>query len=217
MSTPAMMPYVEAPPLARTPSASSPFVQKLCARLSSGQTPVTLAVTPEIDADVRYCFQNVERKIARDGGSIQHGWQIWEVPGLWLEAEFHAVWRTPDGQLVDITPKGDSTSHILFLPDTRRIYEGQQVNNEYLPISKDPRVQEVIRIKDEKFELLDRGVRASQEYVQLDEADSLEYVRCGRAEQSLLAQLVRPKSLKLGRNDPCFCGSGRKYKRCCGS
>ncbi|MBL1321237.1 MAG: SEC-C domain-containing protein [Methylophaga sp.] len=22
---------------------------------------------------------------------------------------------------------------------------------------------------------------------------------------------------KTGRNDPCYCGSGRKYKKCCGS
>ncbi|HQS84070.1 MAG TPA: SEC-C metal-binding domain-containing protein [Alphaproteobacteria bacterium] len=22
-------------------------------------------------------------------------------------------------------------------------------------------------------------------------------------------------SNKLGRNDPCFCGSGKKYKKCC--
>jgi len=21
---------------------------------------------------------------------------------------------------------------------------------------------------------------------------------------------------KIGRNDPCFCGSGNKYKKCCG-
>jgi len=24
------------------------------------------------------------------------------------------------------------------------------------------------------------------------------------------------KSLKIGRNDPCICGSGKKYKKCCG-
>jgi preprotein translocase subunit SecA len=24
------------------------------------------------------------------------------------------------------------------------------------------------------------------------------------------------KSSKVGRNDPCICGSGKKYKRCCG-
>ncbi|HKG77504.1 MAG TPA: SEC-C metal-binding domain-containing protein, partial [Beijerinckiaceae bacterium] len=21
---------------------------------------------------------------------------------------------------------------------------------------------------------------------------------------------------KVGRNDPCFCGSGKKFKKCCG-
>jgi uncharacterized protein YecA (UPF0149 family) len=24
-------------------------------------------------------------------------------------------------------------------------------------------------------------------------------------------------AVKIGRNDPCPCGSGRKYKRCCGT
>ncbi len=27
-------------------------------------------------------------------------------------------------------------------------------------------------------------------------------------------ELIKPK--KIGRNDPCFCGSGKKYKKCCG-
>jgi uncharacterized protein len=26
----------------------------------------------------------------------------------------------------------------------------------------------------------------------------------------------RPAGRKIGRNDPCYCGSGKKYKRCCG-
>jgi SWIM/SEC-C metal-binding protein len=25
------------------------------------------------------------------------------------------------------------------------------------------------------------------------------------------------KAVKVGRNDPCPCGSGRKYKKCCGA
>jgi preprotein translocase subunit SecA len=29
-------------------------------------------------------------------------------------------------------------------------------------------------------------------------------------------QPVRAKSDKVGRNDPCPCGSGKKYKKCCG-
>ncbi len=30
------------------------------------------------------------------------------------------------------------------------------------------------------------------------------------------AQPVRAQSKKIGRNDPCPCGSGKKYKKCCG-
>ena len=26
-----------------------------------------------------------------------------------------------------------------------------------------------------------------------------------------------PKTEKIGRNDPCSCGSGKKYKKCCGA
>jgi len=32
-----------------------------------------------------------------------------------------------------------------------------------------------------------------------------------------LAQLRAERRVKLGRNDPCPCGSGHKYKRCCGA
>ena len=28
---------------------------------------------------------------------------------------------------------------------------------------------------------------------------------------------IRNESQKTGRNDPCPCGSGKKYKHCCGS
>ena len=30
-------------------------------------------------------------------------------------------------------------------------------------------------------------------------------------------QLAQPTEPKVGRNAPCPCGSGKKYKRCCGS
>ena len=33
-------------------------------------------------------------------------------------------------------------------------------------------------------------------------------------EQKKSGTIVKPK--KIGRNDPCPCGSGKKYKQCCG-
>jgi preprotein translocase subunit SecA len=31
------------------------------------------------------------------------------------------------------------------------------------------------------------------------------------------ADPVRREGKKVGRNDPCPCGSGKKYKKCCGA
>jgi uncharacterized protein YecA (UPF0149 family) len=37
----------------------------------------------------------------------------------------------------------------------------------------------------------------------------------GHKESELKTQTV-VKEVKVGRNDPCPCGSGKKYKKCCG-
>jgi hypothetical protein len=36
-----------------------------------------------------------------------------------------------------------------------------------------------------------------------------------RASEGRVETLRAPAAVKLGRNDPCPCGSGRKYKKCC--
>ena len=35
-------------------------------------------------------------------------------------------------------------------------------------------------------------------------------------DDSVAAKPVQRKTAKVGRNDPCPCGSGKKYKNCCG-
>jgi uncharacterized protein YecA (UPF0149 family) len=38
------------------------------------------------------------------------------------------------------------------------------------------------------------------------------------AAESATKTVVAPRSVtKVGRNDPCPCGSGKKYKKCCGA
>ncbi|KAF1026132.1 MAG: Protein translocase subunit SecA [Burkholderia plantarii] len=37
------------------------------------------------------------------------------------------------------------------------------------------------------------------------------------AKQRLLTQTIRRDAPKVGRNDACSCGSGKKYKKCCGA
>ena len=62
-----------------------------------------------------WCSDGVAEKIKADGGDIAFGWTIWEWPNVLWTAEFHAVRRSPDGQLIDITPKPKRESRILFV------------------------------------------------------------------------------------------------------
>ena len=36
------------------------------------------------------------------------------------------------------------------------------------------------------------------------------------SQTSKQAQVVKTEEQKIGRNDPCHCGSGKKFKHCCG-
>jgi uncharacterized protein len=38
----------------------------------------------------------------------------------------------------------------------------------------------------------------------------------GQPDVSTRGPEPRHANVKIGRNDPCSCGSGKKYKRCCG-
>ncbi len=51
-----------------------------------------------------------------------------------------------------------------------------------------------------------------------DTVKEMEWWACFRAPEPRRTVKVRTKKqTKVGRNDPCPCGSGKKYKRCCGS
>jgi preprotein translocase subunit SecA len=37
-----------------------------------------------------------------------------------------------------------------------------------------------------------------------------------RGEETTSQAPIKREVKKIGRNDPCTCGSGKKYKKCCG-
>jgi preprotein translocase subunit SecA len=57
---------------------------------------------------------------------------------------------------------------------------------------------------------------AQEELEHEDKSDQLQYSGGGE-EESGSNQPYRRKERKVGRNEPCPCGSGRKYKKCCGA
>jgi SEC-C motif-containing protein len=61
----------------------------------------------------------------------------------------------------------------------------------------------------------------SEDGVQQDHHELATFSRAGGAWHFVTGEMVRPKPVvrdapKVGRNDPCPCGSGKKYKKCCG-
>jgi len=60
--------------------------------------------------------------------------------------------------------------------------------------------------------------KETQTPVQARAAAAGQAVRMGGAATATTPRAAAPAAgRKVGRNDPCPCGSGRKYKKCCGS
>ena len=170
-----------------TPDRSSVAFRTFCESLVPGIEPVWLDVAPVVHAVPLECFDTVRRQVELYGGECVYGWQVWEWPALFLEAEFHAVWRTPDGQLRDITPKPAPMAQIAFLADPKRRFERRRVANVRVATSNDAHVQEFIAACDEEWRIMNRGERASQRVFTLraEEVRQLEQVVLRKARLGL--------------------------------
>jgi preprotein translocase subunit SecA len=58
-------------------------------------------------------------------------------------------------------------------------------------------------------------VRREDDLTEMEQKREREYVM-SRGDHDARSTTVRRKGKKVGRNDPCPCGSGKKYKHCCG-
>jgi hypothetical protein len=172
-----------------TPGSITPAIREFCHRLDPSREPHFVPVRPVPGASGNP-FALLKDHASRHGGTVQYGWTITEQPGWYLEAEFHGVWVAPTGELVDIAGRADGRTAILFLPDSRRTYQGESLPNRFFALSTSPDVRAMVQ--DAEF------------HAQL------------RAETETRARRERVRPGAVSRNDPCPCGSGLKYKKCCG-
>jgi hypothetical protein len=197
-----------------TPAEIAPALRALIEELVPGGQPVYVDVQPLEGAPANECFPLVEEMARRHGGELLVGWSLWEFPTLFVEAEFHGVWRMADGRLMDPAPKQESTQRVLFLHDPHRSYTGAQVNNERRAVRSDPLLKAYFRTFDAEFELLNRGERATQHgMVSLldDEAQEMHDIQLRR--EQLHFQLLSSFPA-IGPYHPCPCGSGQKVRWC---
>lgn len=201
-----------------TPAVLSQPLIALCEEIAPGSAlPVYVDVRPLQGVPSKECFPIVEEHIRTNGGTSVIGWSLWELPTLFIEAEFHAVWRAPDGSLLDIAPKPEPTQRILFLADPRMEYQGCQVNNVRRPLRHDPAVVAFLEACNEEFELMNRGERAGQHgEIALQGEEAAEYQRIQVKKAQCQFQML-PLYPQVGPYTPCRCGSGKKTKWCHGS
>ncbi len=72
------------------------------------------------------------------------------------------------------------------------------------------------RIKEDTIQKLCLvQIRREEEVERIEEKRRQDYV-LSRGEDTPATATVKRDAAKVGRNDPCPCGSGKKYKKCCG-
>lgn len=65
------------------------------------------------------CYWNSEYYSSNNGGAVKFGWLMLLWPGVCIKAVHHAIWESPEGELIDVTthPVGVKAKHSLFLTD----------------------------------------------------------------------------------------------------
>lgn len=88
--------------------------------------------------------------LKKNGGQQIWGWIIWQRANILLDAEAHAIWQSPTGEIIDITPHIGQESQILFLQDASVQYRGNIIPSIYKPLTDSPLVKEFIELLDLK-------------------------------------------------------------------
>lgn len=196
----------------KVPYRISNGILKFCHSINFSSKPVYVQIVPISGAIRNECFGNVDKKIDHSGGSKVHGWSIWEWKGIFIEAEFHAVWKSPKGSLVDVSlPSSSNEKKRLFLPDSDVTFDGHRVNNIRKELRNAPIIQQFFAAYDEKLAFVEKYSLPGQfGPISLPrlEAEAIE-----RKIVYMQSQLLRLSPLNT--NSACFCGSGMKYKHCC--
>lgn len=197
-----------------TPKAINENVNRLLKVLKAEFDPEFVDLKLEPGFEELDCFINVEKKVSKDGGEIVYGWTIWEHKHF-IEAEYHAVWENSDEDLIDLTPKANQETRILFVPDDRLGYNGRQVKNVRLNTSKNRLVDDLIVVSEAYFKITNSGKLAYEHgdiTGLLSEKQTEDIAYLNLTKDIILTLLQEDGSIE----DLCKCNSGRKYKNCHG-
>ena len=175
------------------------------------------------DDDFRYTDEELKKLTAEDVTAMlveRAEARIKEKEELFTPERFREVERAILLQNVD---RG-WMDHIDAMDDLKgniglQAYAHRDPVTEYRMVGADMFDAMVAEIRDKTVRgLLSVMPRPQQEVVRVQVAKPLIEGFEGGAKQAAKKVVLTPKrAVKVGRNDPCPCGSGKKYKNCCGA
>lgn len=107
----------------------------------------------------------------------------------------------------DVTP-------MLFIGFLDGINESLEVSHDLSEVTEETNINATIHFEQLLMNMY--KVKADWLY-SLDEWDNIYSVEERKKIRQAYFDTITAKSNKIGRNEPCPCGSGKKYKKCCGS
>ncbi len=168
------------------PSSISSSILEFCRSIAPTE-PVFITSVPLRRSATSFCFENVDRKIAKSGGSKLFGWAIWHIPDLYFEAEHHAVWRNKNGGLIDVSPQMGQRRRMLFLPDPSAVYDPMCPHPNILaPDGASPKALEFVQLGQQRNALLMQCRILGTAEIRLFAADQIELALIDRRIQELL-------------------------------
>jgi len=187
-------------------------MNRLLEKINSKKTPKFVSIKAENYSTINNCFYNLIDKVAIDKGEIIYGWKIHQT-GLLVEAERHAVWKSPIGELIDITPDIERNEKTLFLEEDKGwIYQGQYTDNIRINITDNPLVDDFILLCETITKLWQTGKRKSKLEIAILKpvADVIKFLEKDKNDRELFILSNNNKESK------CYCDSNLKYKDCHG-
>lgn len=169
------------------PKSLTPALLRFCVSIAPAE-PVFIPSIPNKRAATSFCFENVARKVREKGGAIAYGWAIWHMPGLYFEAEHHAVWRNDLGNLIDVSPQMGGRKRLLFLRDESATYDPMAVRRNIMAADGDSdRARLMVSLGERRHGLLLRCRVPGTAEIRLYLEDQLELAEIDRQIREVIA------------------------------
>ena len=143
------------------PSLTDKHVLEFCRSISPHSKLIWVRPKRKYDYQAGHCFPNVLDYTSKNGGEVAFGWIIWFRPGVFIEAENHAVVRLGKKHL-DPTPAKDGEQRLAFWEDASARPKISKIgghmrglHNKHMALTDDPVIHEWIAAKKEQAPLAD--------------------------------------------------------------